>query len=73
MKEDLDETTRSRWEGKDRTSSELTGSDVRPIVGIGVALLVLSAGVAIYVVFVRLLLLLAKAITLLLWLHFSPL
>lgn len=73
MKEDLEETTRSRREGKDRTSSELTGSDVRPIVGICVALLVLSAGAAIYVVWVRLLLLLAKAIRLLLWLHFNPL
>ena len=73
MREDPEETIRSRREDKDRTSSELTVGDVRPIVGICVALLVLSVGVAMYLVCVRLLLLLTKAIALLLWLHFSPL
>ena len=72
MKEDPEETIRSRRRDKDRTSFELIGDDVRTIVGICVALLVLSAGVVMYVVCVRLLLLLTWAIALV-WLHLSRL
>ena len=72
VKEDPEETTRSRRRDKDGTSSELTGEDAGTIVGICIALLVLSAGVVMYVVCVSLLLRLTRAIALL-WLHFSPL
>jgi hypothetical protein len=72
VKKDLEETTRSRRRNNDGDSRDFTPDDAGTMVGICVALLVLSVGVVTYVVCIRLLDLILS-VSASLRLHFSSL